>query len=64
MLFCLAHHACYSNRWNVLQYNDVADQFVVVWLGIVAFRVDVKHYLHTQARGVKVSLSHTMPHTN
>ena len=29
---------------NLLQYNDVADQFVVVWLGIVAAMVDVKHY--------------------
>ena len=29
---------------NFLQYNDVADQFVVVWLGIVAVMVDVKHY--------------------
>ena len=70
---------------NFLQYNDVADQFVVVWLGIVAIiifltlefgseqpfctskravMVDVKHYLHTQARGAKVSLSHKLPHTN
>ena len=40
--FCLAHHAFYSNRWNFLQYNDVADQFFVVWLGIVAVMVDVK----------------------
>ena len=70
---------------NCLQYNVVADQFVVVWLGIVAIiiflvseviseqpfcnskravMVDVKHYLHTQARGAKVSLSHKLPHTN
>ena len=70
---------------NCLQHNDVADQFVVVWLGIVAIiiflvlefvseqpfcnskpdvMVDVKHYLHTQARGAKVSLSHKLPHTN
>ena len=48
---------------NFLQYNDTADQFVVVWLGIVAVMVDVKHYLHTQARGAKVSLSHKLPHT-
>ena len=45
MLFCLAHHACYSNGWKLLLYNDdVADQIVVVWLGIVAVMVDVKHY--------------------
>ena len=47
-----------------MQYNDVADQVVVVWLGIVAVMVDVKHYLHTQAWGAKASLSHTLPHSN
>ena len=31
--------------WNgkALQYSDIADQFVVLWLGIAAVMVDVKH---------------------
>ena len=36
-----------------LQYNDVADQFVVVWLGIVAVMVDVKHYKTATKLGPK-----------
>ena len=34
------------------------------WVGIEAVIVDVNHYLHTQARGAKVSLSLKLPHTN
>ena len=41
---------------NVLQHNDVADQFVVVWLGIVAVMVDVKHYKTATKLGPKRKL--------
>ena len=42
---------------NLLQYNDVADQFVVVWTGIVAVMVNVKHYyFHIHKLGEQKSL--------
>ena len=36
--YIVAHHACFRTDGNFLQYSDVADQFVVVWLGIVAVK--------------------------
>ena len=35
---------------NLLQYNDVADQFVVVGLGIVAVMVHVKQYRQSMGK--------------
>ena len=40
---------------NFLKYNNVAMQFVMVWLGIVAIMVDVKHYSQSMEKNISIS---------
>ena len=47
-------HAIRTNG-NCLQYNDVADQFVVVWLGIAAVMVDVKHCSQSMEKNISIT---------